>query len=32
MRKEDDVFMDCFLKTGRVGYYLLYKEINNKEE
>lgn len=32
MRKKDDVLMDCFFKTGRLGYYLLYKEIHKDED
>lgn len=32
MRKKDDVLIDCFLKTGKVGYYLLYREIRKKED
>lgn len=31
MRKKEDVLLDCFLKTGKVGYYLLYREIHKED-
>ena len=32
MRKDENVLLDCFLKTGKVGYYLLYSKIHQKED
>ncbi len=30
MRKEELLLMDCFYKTGKVGYYLLYRKIKGQ--
>lgn len=32
MRKDELLLLDCFLKTGKVGYYLLYRKIHNHKD